>query len=447
MFAQKLPKPWNAYYLAGRLILWCVFVVGIFIFAVPILFPSSTFVFDFKNAKSASNTLMDPRTTGGNLRGNGRVSMGETFHVDASAPGDFSDAVIHLSENALNGTAGLEKGVFSVRRSQKAFFYPEGSPAAFPEGSLLRYGNEYYHIAPDRTRKRFPTEDSVQSLGFDPTSFFSISSEELLVNRDGGTLDLSNDNPPNGSFIHSDDTYYEWRDKKLIPFVSKESFLARFPESWALPEDASFVHEHEISETWLGYPSGSLLAWSDGVFLMDGNVPRPILGVDVFLSLGFSWDDVRPASDEEISFSQKGKAIGFGASQPDGTVFLDTKEQRYFLIEDGEKHEIRGENLIRLWLGNQRPLVVSSDSLTKESSCVLEKTSSFFSSSLTCTVPLGDLAGLPGDTYEFSLLAPNETDIQHMDISLERSAKQKTFLETLSNIKKRVLSRYDTPTP
>lgn len=441
MAPYELPRRYMIAYHIGRVLLWALFLFVMSKAAFPILFPSYDFSFNFENPARKSNSLENPRTNNGDPRGNGRLNADETLLIDASAYGDISQARVRLSGD--DNVASLKEGFVSVRRSQKAFFYPEGTPATFPIGTLIRQENQYYAIDPDGTRKRFPSERSVRALGYDPESFLLVTKEELGINRENGFVVLVGDDPQDGAFIRSDDTYYEWRGGELIPFVSRESFLARFPDSWALPRDISFVESKPISDRWQGYPSGSLLAWGDGVFMMDGETPRPILGVDIFLSLGFSWDDVRPVNDEEISLSEKGKSVFFNASHPDGSVFFDTFAQKYFLIEDGEKREIRGEALRRMWLGNRHPIEVTSESYEKKATCVLQEEFSPFSTYiLQCTVPLDALTGLPGDTYEFSIDTPAATDIRTMDVSFDTTVSEQTLLGTLSKLKQRIISRY-----
>lgn len=441
MTPSPLPSPWNIAFIMGRIILWSLFFFGMSLFAFSLFFPSFGFVFDFENSKAERNTLQNPRTDTGDPRGNGRLAENETLLMNASVFGDFSNAIIGISGD--DSARALESGIVSIRRSQKAFLYPEGNPAPFPKGSLLKFGGNYFQIAPNGTKKRFPSEDSVRSLGFDPNSFLEASSEEILLHRDGGTVLFSGDEPPSGSFIHSDGVFYEWRNNKLIPFVSREAFLARFPDSWALPRDVSFIRARTISDEWRGYPSGSLLAWGDGVFVMDGESPRPILGIDIFLSLGYSWDDVRPANDEEISLVPKGKFVDVSVPHPDGTVLFDTQENRYFLVEEGTKREIVGETVLRAWLGNRHPILVSSESLQTKASCALEEGLSPFSSYfLECALPLETLKNFPGDTYEFSIDAPADTDIRRIDVSFETSISKNSLLRMLSKLKERVLSRY-----
>lgn len=437
----SLSKPWKITLVTGRVVLWLVFIVGLSAFAFSILFPSQEFVFDFENSKAQKNTLRDPRSVDGVSQENGLLENVETLIIDASAFGDFSTVSILLSGS--DDALPLSTGTVAVRRSQKSFFYPEGNPAGFPKGTLIRFEDTFFHIAPNGTRKRFSSEETVRSLGLDPASFLVVSSEELFKNRDGGLVDVSGTEPPSGSFIRSEDTFYEWRNGKLIPFVSREAYLARFPENWAISKDTSFVESHTVSDDWRSFPSGSLLAWGDGVFLMDGETPRPILGIDIFLSLGFSWEDVRPVNDEEISLVQKGKFVDFSVPHPDGTVLFDTIERRYFLVEEKKRREIKGDAILRSWLGDRTPIPVSSESLTIAPSCALEEGFSPFSSyALNCSLPLSALDPLPGDTYQFSIDLPANTDIGRIDISFGSSVRGQTLFKTLSKFKSRIFSRY-----
>lgn len=438
---NALPAPWRRAYFTGRFLIVAVFVVGGIFFVFSVLFPPQAFFFDFKNSKSQANTLADPRNTSGEPRRNGRLESNESLVLSASVFGEYS--AIDISVAGEDDASMIQSGSVSVRRSQQAFFYPSGEPAGFPSGTLLRESSGFYRIAQDGSRKQFPSESAIRAIGLDPDSFLAVSEEELSFNPDGGSEEVSADTPPDGSFIRSDSTYYEWRDGILFPFVSNAAFLARFPDAWAIPKDVSFVNSHTVSETWRGFPSASLLAWGDGVFLMDGTSPRAILGVDIFLSLGYSWDDVIAVSDEELSLEQKGKPVDFGVPHPTGTVIFDTLENRYFLIENKTKREIRGDSMKKFWIGSRHPVSVSSESLVRVSRCDLSETSSLFSSySLACSVPIESLGDLPGDTYEITLTLPEKTDIRRIDASFKTTVAGSTLRARISKLKDRVLSRY-----
>ena len=447
LHAYQLKKPWNRMYYALRVALWGIFLVSMSAFAFSILFPSRDLSYAFSNSKAGGNELVRPRTEDGTSRESGRIRAGETLVVDASVLGDFSHAQVSISGQNAFDTKRLVDMNIVAKRSQQAFFYPKGLPATFPDGTLLRHENEVFLIASDGMRHRFASEETARSWGYDTASFLPVSDEELLANPEGAIIAETGDREtlPDGAFIHSDDTFYLWKNSTLFPFVSAGAFLDRFPKEWAIERDTAFIRKHSVSDEWIGYPSGSLLAWGDGVFIMDNTSPRPVLGADIFLSLGYSWDDVQPVSDEEISLEQKGKFIDIRVPHPNGTVFLDTRENRYFLVQNETLREIRGKSMLRMWLGERHPITVSSDALELHASCTPHMLSLFSENDITCLMPLGSLSSLPGDTYEFFIPFADKADISSVNVVFKSSLREQTLFATLAKLKSRILTRYSSP--
>lgn len=434
----SLPPTWNRLFWTGRILLWLLF----FLFGAKVFFsfafPSATFPFDFRNPGAAKNTLMNPRTDIGDPRGNGRVKQSEALLFDASPFGFFSTGTIAIQRE--NNAPSTEGSTVTVRKSQKAFFLPEGRPAPFPANSLVKSDGRFFLIADDETRRAFANEESVRNLGYDPNAFLPATENDLSSNPEGTPIEQNT--LPNGALIVSNGNFFDLQNSSLIPFSSREAFLATFPESWALPRENDFVQNLPLAERVTGFPSSSLLAFADGVFLMDGSTPRAIGSVDIFTALGYDWNDVLPASDEDVSLSQKGKIIDFGMLHPDGTVLLDTDTDQYFLILHGEKRPIRSTAIRDAWLRHRHPIMVSSRSLSATASCTLGK-ESWVSKTSLCTFPLGIFEGLPGNSYEFSLTTPHGTDIRSASVTFGSAITKDTLFFSLSRLKQRILSRYE----
>lgn len=447
MLKNRLGKPWKRLYMALRAMLWGAFLASMALFAFSILFPSQDLSYTFSDSKTGGNEIERPRTDAGDTRESGRLRKGETLVLDASVLGDFSHARVSISGKDTSDNQAMENIRITAKRSQQAFFYPKGPSATFPSGTLMKHHEEIFLVGSDGLRHRFDSEKDAALWGYDTSTFLSVSDEELLANSEGDALPSPlhigiDEALPNGAFIRSDDTYYAWKNDMLYPFVSTGAFLEQFPEKWALIRENTFIKNHAISDEWIGYPSGSLLAWGDGVFIMDGSSPRPVLGADIFLSLGYSWDDVRTVSDEEISLEQKGKFVDISVPQPDGTVFMDTDEHRYFLVQGETLREIHGESMLHMWLGKRHPVLVSSKDSGRNASCTLTKASIFSTSTMACSIPLESFANIRGDTYELSFLTNKEIALDRMDIVFESSLKEQTLVTTLSKLKSRILSRY-----
>lgn len=438
MTHSPLSPLWNRIFWTGRILLWSLFFLfGAWIF-FSFAFPSATLAFDFRNPDAAKNTLMNPRTDAHDPRGSGRIKPTETFLFDASPFGFFSTGTIAIRRE--NDAKSIEGGSITVRRSQKAFFLPEGLSAPFPPNSLVRSDGQFFLIADDGTRRAFANEESVRNLGYDTNAFLPAIESDLSSNPEG--TPIGQDALPNGALIVSNGNFFELQNGSLIPFSSREAFLATFPENWALQRENDSVQNLPLAEHVIGFPSGSLLAFADGVFLMDGSTPRAIGSVDIFTELGYNWNDVLPASDEDVNLSQKGKLVDFGMLHPDGTVLLDTDTDQYFLILRGEKRLITSSTIRDAWLHNRHPIIVSSRSLATTASCVLGK-ESWFSKTSLCTFSLDALVGLPGVSYEFSLRTPHGTDIREATATFGSAVTKDTLLFSLSRLKQRILSRYE----
>lgn len=72
-----------------------------------------------------------------------------------------------------------------------------------------------------------------------------------------------------------------------------------------------------------------LFSSNESVFLASQEKIWPIADVPTFESMGFIWNDVVPASSEEISFYEKQKLLTLKTPHPDGTIFSEK--------ESGEK--------------------------------------------------------------------------------------------------------------
>lgn len=176
---------------------------------------------------------MNPRTDAHDPRGSGRIKPTETFLFDASPFGFFSTGTIAIRRE--NDAKSIEGGSITVRRSQKAFFLPEGLSAPFPPNSLVRSDGQFFLIADDGTRRAFANEESVRNLGYDTNAFLPAIESDLSSNPEG--TPIGQDALPNGALIVSNGNFFELQNGSLIPFSSREAFLATFPENWALQRE------------------------------------------------------------------------------------------------------------------------------------------------------------------------------------------------------------------
>lgn len=372
-----LPPDLEPQYRIARGILWCCFLIGGSFLALHFLFPAATFGFDFKNPQSTKNTLLRPRLSDGTPRLNGKLSPGEALLLDAGLVGAYGSAL--LTVDLENKSALPTTLSATLRHSSIAFLYPTGAPLeAFPRETLFR--------------------------------------------------------------IH--DRFYALRGDTLFPFVSANAFHSRYPDAFATLESTRLFERYHVSDTPLGFRIGSLLAFADGVFVVTSeNEMRPIGSADIFLALGYHFEDVLSASEEELGIYKRGRIFLLGAPHPDGTLFRDIDTDTLYLIQSGEKHLITDSAYASFLSKRQHPIPASNTQAQRQVQCQLEQ--SLWPRRFNCTLPLALLVGLSGSDYALAVSDTDQPiDIRTLSLTFKKTRDLKSASTLLAQLKQRVLTRF-----
>jgi len=372
-----IPPHLKRSYRIARVFLYVFFIAGTSLFLVQTFFPTLTFSFNFRTPSSSKNSLLDPHSDKDIPATNGKITQNEMFITTASAIGEFSLADISFS---LEKKSALPNTLeVTLKRSYRSFFLPTGVPLTnFPEESLYRV----------------------------------------------------------------DDTYYALRDGTLYPFVSDNAYLSRYPDTFAIDESRDFLANHLVSEEWIGYRVGSLVSFADGVFLIVSETEmRPFGSPEILLALGYRFEDVRPASEEEIGIYKRGRIILIGTQHPDGTLLLDTDTNTYYLIEDNLKHPLESGDYRNFIRSKQTPIVVSSKASEEEAKCTFEP--GLFGQSFSCQTEVTSLHSGFGNDFRVTIeKSDTDIDISTLQVSFESAKSKQNMRLILSKIKQRLLSRF-----
>lgn len=372
-----IPEARQRHYQRARFFMYVIIIVITIDFVVRVLFPTLTMRFDFRSPASSNNTIVHPRSPENEPRTNGKIESGGTLIANTAVMGDFSRVSV---------TAALEKKSavpetldFTLRRSYQSFFYPTGDPIRdFPDERLLHIG----------------------------------------------------------------DTYYALRNQVLYPFVSEQAYLSRFPQEQAFTTDSSTLAQFSVSEEWLGFRVGSLLSNATGVFIVVSETEaRPIGSAEIFLALGYNFDDVIPVNEEELGVYKRGRIFLLGATHPDGTVLIDQDNRNYYLIDQGTKRPLPAGAYRDFLLTKIHPITVSTRASETSVSCTLLP--NIFSTKLSCVAAIETLALGLGNDFEFRLTNPQTAiDLNTLALSFETAQNKQNFMTLLSQIKQRLLSRF-----
>lgn len=372
-----IPENWQYHYKILRAIMYLAIVLAVGTFALRVLFPTLIFSFNFKTPNSSKNNILAPRSPENIPRVNGKLETGSALIANVGTFGNFSQAKINITLEKKSPVP--ETLNISLRRSYRSFMLPTDDPVTgFPEAELYKI----------------------------------------------------------------DETYYAIQDNTLYPFVSENAYLTRYPKDFAKDESKEFLSRFSVSENWLGFRIGSLVSFADGVFLIVSETEmRPVGSADIFLNLGYYFENVIPASEEEIGIYKRGKIFTLGEQHPDGTLLFDQDTGNYYLVAQNMKRPITDERYLNFLLKQQIPINASTESNETRVNCNPEP--SLFGQSFSCAVKLDTLKQSLGNDFEIRLdQSDTDIDINTLQISLTTDRNKQNMLFLLSQIKQRLLARF-----
>ena len=378
-------------YFSLRALLYAAFFSIAGMIGYSFLFPSQGFTFDFRNPDAARNTLLDPRDAESLPKRDGIVEENKSLTVNSGALGIFSTATVSVrlkKDSPIPNTP-----VLLARKGYREIFLPEGKPAEFPAWK------------------------NIQSLTFEGYK--------------------------NGGLFRIEGNVYQFFDGKFYRFVSDNAVLSRYAESDIIEQAPEFLSSFPLADEWIGFRPGTLLSFADGVFAVYGETDiRPIGSAEIFQAIGYSWDDVIPASEEEIGMYKRGRIIIPGTLHAPDTLFQIIETGAYFTIDsENYRRPITDPALLQFFLKHTHAIPVSENSRNLSSGCTLTR-GILFSSEYDCDLSLLGMRELPGSDYQFTLTPGSEIDMESISVTLKRSPEKGNFRATLSQIKARLLERY-----
>lgn len=374
-----IPQAEQRRYTFLRIALYLVcFSLALF-FALRIIFPTLPFSFNFRTPQSTKNTFLDPRQASNQAPLlNGKIDAHQTLIGNFDSPGTFSRIRITLTLNKKSAPASDLKASFS--RSYRAFFLPiDGIPVAtFEHPPLYRDQHGIYYAEENGVLKRF---------------------------------------------------------------VSTQAYLSRYPESFALPLSSSLSASLPVSEEWIGFRIGSLISFADGIFLVvNEHEIRPFGDPGIFLSMGYHFEDVIPAHEEEIGIYKRGRILLYGAAQSDGTLFRDTDSGTLLIVDQQQLRPITSPEYRKFLTEHATPLSVSLAARNQTLSCI--PLASWYRKSLICDIPESTLPSDWGTAFQLALRSNTAIDIDTLTVSLITDRTPHNFRLFASQIKSRLLNRF-----
>lgn len=423
-------------YVALRIMLHIIFLIGVIFVANRILFPTVSLIFSFANANSLKNTLVTPRVSSApDKTTKSQIAANETFIFNANPLGNFSTTDFTFGVDAKS--KGMQNFDVKLRKSFQAFFYPAGAPVGFKNGTLLSSNGSYYIISDDKLHK-FSEAEIVLRLGYSKNSFLEVSQADLQYNELGSEIATA-DAYPNGTLFAIGETYYQMQNQKLFPFVSTRAFFSQFEANQAIIKNDDFLNSNSIANEQLGFADGTLGSFEQSVFILSENKSYPVADANTFMLMGFNWNDVIALNSEELNIYKKQKQFTIDQPHPNGTVFFDQATKKYFIIRNNEKHPIENDTVAKTY-SKQKFVLANSEESEVSVSCQLKK--EFLRNQYSCSMPINSFEKFLGNDYQIEIKFTNEAKISNIAATFSTPLKWQNFRSSLSIIKERVRNNY-----
>lgn len=361
-----------------RLILWGLILIGGGTFFLSLLFPTITQSFDFRNPGASRNTLVDPETIDHTKLTNGKVEDNQSLQVFTTVLGDFSAATIEFS---LEQDSNFPEAITAtLQRGYRAMFLPLGEPIT------------------------------------------AVQPENIL---------------------HIQNTYYVLKNNTLYPFVSEAAYHSRFDDTQLVKEtSADTLQLFPVATQPIGFRTGSLLSFADGVFIVTSDTEiRPVGSAEIFLALGYRFEDVVPVSEEDLGIYTRGRIILLGTPHPDGTLFREESTDTVFLIENGKRRPIQDLSYRKFLESKQLPIVTRESDTITSVACTLQET--LFPRTYRCTTPLALLNDHLGNDYKLVLgTSAKSYEMRTLTLAFDTHVTLENGHILAAKVKNRILTRF-----
>ena len=434
----KLTPELHKKYTAARVTIHVLFMLLMLFVAYRILFPIIPLDFDMNTPNSTKNTLVSARDSQtGIFPAKGIISANNSLLFNANPLGEFSNAAITITTSKK--TLNIENTPIKIQKSYQAFFYPTGEQVGFSNGALLSTSADAsYYIVSNGLLRKFANPNVIMQLGYPKSAFMEVSPESLKLNKPGEQI-TDTASYPDGTLFAIDGNYYQLQNQQLSQFVSINAFLSQFDAASAIVKDQNFLAKYQVAEKFLGFIDGTLASNADSVFILSEGKSYPVVNAIVFQVMGYNWNDIVPISSDELGAYQKQKQFNDDAPHPNGTIFIDQKNNQHFIIKDGKKLPINNPDVLKTY-ADRKAIIANSTDSAKELTCSLKK--DFLSSNnFSCEIPLTTFNELIGNDYQLSAKFPIDTNLSALNVTFSTPLTTNSLMNSLSVIKNKLQNK------
>src|SRR3989344_1371119 len=232
--------------------------------------------------------------------------------------------VYSIRDSVLTVANGTEATVTTILRTRLDLF-PQSTIVNLPDGTLVKSTtrDRVYHIEAGK-RRAIPSAELFTSLGYQWTTIQTVPDRQLALWAIGDPLPF-----PNGTLVKgAKEKIYNFDGGKLRHITSATlfTFLKYSWSAFKILADTDIATFQETSP--MKFPSDTLIRGvTPTVYLIDGEVKRPIASAVLFLARGFKWTTVQNLTMSETVLYETGPLMLW----PDGSLIRGPDSKVYWI--------------------------------------------------------------------------------------------------------------------
>ncbi len=193
--------------------------------------------------------------------------------------------------------------------------YEEGASIKFPDFSILEDQTGALYLTRGQTIHRFASREAFRQLGFSPDEIITADASDLAIYLEAEPITIESVYPLGALFQNSETGgVYYLVDGVKHPIWSREILRARFAGQPITGQKPIELKKYPLGEP-VRFADGELIGehGRPTIYLVSNSQLRPIVSAEVFLAMGWRWENVVWTNAQAVSAHKLGEPINLKA--------------------------------------------------------------------------------------------------------------------------------------
>ena len=189
--------------------------------------------------------------------------------------------------------------------------YIKGAPIKFSNYSLIRSPRGTIYLLVDNKKRAFQSTEAFKKIGYNTDEIQNASWQDVNSYKDGKPITLTS-TYPTGALLQDRITggVYWVEEGQKAPIIDKSFLNTKFKDKSIIQVDPSELAKYETTDKVL-FGDGEILKSpsSPAVYLIDDGKKRPFASGQVFVDLGYKWENIITTSPQVLYLYPEGPSL------------------------------------------------------------------------------------------------------------------------------------------